>query len=119
MQVSKLSCSSCLNNIAAELSKLSDTYGMNGYLSRGIVLVDHEDSLESSRIAAIISGLGYPARVVATNDIPAQKAFTKTASGRSNRGRSGGGCGTRGPCNATSASWQQLYNRYITKTNSK
>ncbi len=118
MQVNKLSCTSCLNNIAAELSKLSETYGMNGYLSRGIVLVDHEDSLENNRIAAIISDLGYPARVVSTNEIPAQKAFTKNPQRGSVKQR-GRGCGSKGPCNATSASWQKLYNRYFTQTNAK
>jgi len=121
LQVSNLTCTSCLANIAAELSKLSDTYGMNGYLSRGIVLVDHAAALENSRIAAVISDLGYPARVVATNEIPAQKTFTTTANNRSANPavRSGGGCGKKGPCNATSASWQKLYNRYFTQTNAK
>ncbi|KPJ98306.1 MAG: hypothetical protein AMJ60_08735 [Desulfobacterales bacterium SG8_35] len=119
LQVSNLSCTSCLSNIAAELSKLPDTYGMNGYLSRGIVIVDHADTLENSRIAAIISGLGYPARVLATNGVPAQKAFTTTPRSGSQGQvvRSGGGCGSKGPCNATSASWQKLYNRYFTQTN--
>ncbi|MEN8233065.1 MAG: heavy metal-associated domain-containing protein [Thermodesulfobacteriota bacterium] len=120
LQVSNLSCTSCLNNIAAELSKLSDTYGMNGYLSRGIVIVDHTSALENSRIAAIISGLGYPARAVSTNEVPAQKAFSKTPRNRSpNQGvRSGSGCNSRrGPCNATSASWKTLYKRYVEKPN--
>lgn len=118
LQVSNLSCTSCLANIAAELRKLSETYGMRGYLSRGYVLVDHTDDLESQRIAAVISGLGYPARVVATNEVPAPKAFT-SKSGSGSRGRvvrTGGGCNSRGPCNATSASWKKLYNRYITQT---
>jgi copper chaperone CopZ len=121
MQVSNLSCTSCLANISAELSKLSDTYGMNGYLRRGVVLVDHADTLENSRIAAIISDLGYPARVVSTNEIPAQKTFTSTTNnGPANPAvRSGGGCGSSGPCNATSSSWQKLYNRYFTQTDSK
>jgi hypothetical protein len=48
---------------------------MNGYLSRGIVIVDHTDTLENSRIAAIISDLGYPAKVVSTNEIQAKKIF--------------------------------------------
>ena len=121
LQVSNLSCTSCLNNIAAELRKLSETYGMNGYLSRGIVIVDHTNALDTSRIAAIISGLGYPARAVATNEVPAQKAFSAAPQNRSTNQarRNGGGCNSKGPCNATSASWQKLYNRYITKTNSK
>jgi hypothetical protein len=110
-----------LSNIAAELSKLSNTYGMNGYLSRGIVIIDHEDSLENSRIAAIISDLGYPARVASTNEIKAQKGFTPNSknSAANPSVRSGAGCGIKGPCNATSASWQKLYNRYFSKTNSK
>ena len=120
LQVSNLTCTSCLNNIAAELRKLSETYGMNGYLSRGIVIVDHTNGLESKRIAATISGLGYPARTLATNEVPAQKAFAATTNNRpSNQVRRGGGCNNRGPCNATSASWQKLYNRYITRNNSK
>jgi len=121
LQVSNLSCTSCLNNIAAELSKLSDTYGMNGYLSRGIVLVDHAETLENSRIAAVISGLGYPAMVLATNGVPAQKAFAAPSdnSPANPAVRPGRGCGSRGPCNATSASWQKLYQRYFTQTDSK
>ena len=121
LQVSNLSCTSCLSNIATELSKLSETYGMNGFLSRGIVLVDHADTLENNRIAAIVSGLGYPARVVATNEVEAQKAFAVGTNNNSANpaARPGRGCGSRGPCNATSASWQKLYQRYFTQTNAK
>lgn len=121
LQVSNLSCSSCLSNIATELSKLTETYGMNGYVSRGIVIVDHNVTLEGSRIVAIISDLGYPARVLAVNEIPAQKAFTANSS-PSNSGqvvRAGSGCNSKGPCNATAASWQKLYKRYFTETNSQ
>ena len=121
LQVSNLSCTSCLANIATELSKLSDTYGMNGYLSRGVVIVDHTTTFDNSKIATTISGLGYPAKVVATNEVPAQKAFSAAPNnGSPNQAvRSGSGCNTKGPCNATSASWQKLYNRYFTKKNSK
>jgi len=122
LQVGNLSCTSCLANIAAELRKLNDTYGMNGYLSRGVVIVDHADSLENNRIAAIISDLGYPARVLATNNIPAQKSFTANPGSRSTGKqavRSGFGCNSNGPCNATAASWQKLYNRYFTQSDAK
>ena len=121
LQVSNLSCTSCLATIAAELGKLSDTYGMNGYLSRGIVIVDHAESLENSRIAAIISDLGYPARVLATNVVPAQKAFSVNPANKSatQPERAGYGCNSSSPCNATAASWQKLYNRYFTQTNSR
>jgi copper chaperone CopZ len=121
LQVSNLSCGSCLSNIAAELRKLSGTYGMRGYLSRGYVLVDHTEDLKNQRIAAVISGLGYPARVVATNEVPAPKAYTsKPNTGSQGRAvRTGGGCNSRGPCNATSASWKKLYDRYVTQTNAE
>jgi copper chaperone CopZ len=117
LQVSKLSCTSCLNNIAQELSSIKETYGMKGYLNRGIVLVDHVTTFDNSKIAAAISNLGYPARVVATNEISAQNGFGATPnSGALSPGR---GCSGRGPCNATAASWQQLYQRYFTQTNAK
>ena len=120
LKVSNLSCTSCLSNIAAELSKLPNTYGMAGYLSRGIVIVDHAVDLKGKRIAAIISGLGYPARPVAANYIPAQKSFAPNP-GRNSLNpevRQGSGCSSSGPCNATAASWQKLYTRYFTRTDS-
>ncbi|MEJ2333551.1 MAG: hypothetical protein P8Y08_12350, partial [Desulfobulbaceae bacterium] len=81
----------------------------------------HADTLENIRIAAIITGLGYPARAVATNEIPAQKAFTTTrSSGPPGKAvRSGFGCNSNGPCNATAASWQKLYRRYFSQADSK
>jgi copper chaperone CopZ len=117
LQVSRLSCTSCLSNIARELSSIEETYGMKGYINRGVVIVDHVNTFDNSKIAAAISSLGYPARVVAANEIPAQKAFT--ASPNSGSARPGGGCSGRGPCNATAASWQKLYQRYFTQTNAK
>jgi copper chaperone CopZ len=121
LQVSNLSCTSCLTNIAAELRNIPETYGMDAYLSRGVVIVDHATSFDSTKIAATISGLGYPAKIASTNEIPAQKTFsTASDNGSSNQVvRQGSGCNTRGPCNATSASWQKLYQRYFTQTNSK
>jgi copper chaperone CopZ len=121
LQVSNLSCTSCLSNIAERLRNIPETYGMNGYLNRGIVIVDHADVSINTEIATAISGLGYPARVVATNEIPAQKAFTSTpGSGSRGQARStGSGCNNKRPCNATSASWQKLYQRYFIQTNAK
>jgi copper chaperone CopZ len=121
LQVSNLSCTSCLNTIADELRTIPETYGMDAYLSRGVVIVDHASTYDNAKIASTISGLGYPAKVVSSNEIPAQKAFSTTKdNGSPNQvARSGSGCNTKGPCNATSTSWQQLYNRYFTQTNSK
>ena len=114
LQVGKLSCTSCLTNIARELSGIEETYGMKGYLNRGVVVVDHVNTFDNNRIAASISGLGYPARVVAANEIPAQNAFTSSPNSDGARPRDG--CSGRGPCNATAASWQKLYQRYFTQT---
>ncbi|MFC1837220.1 heavy-metal-associated domain-containing protein [Thermodesulfobacteriota bacterium] len=119
LQVSNLSCSSCLANIAERLRNIPETYGMKGYLSRGIVIVDHADASVNKKIASAISGLGYPARVLSTNEIPAQKAFTAAPAGGSRQANAGSGCNSKGPCNATSASWQKLYKRYFTQTSTK
>ena len=120
LKVNNLSCTSCLSNIATELGKLTNTYGMNGYLSRGIVIVDHAADLESGRIAALISDLGYPARAVVTNSIPAGEVFTTNPGSTGGTGeiRPGSGCNGSSPCNATAASWQKLYKRYFTKPDS-
>jgi len=123
MQVSNLTCTSCLASIAAELRQMPGTYGMKGYLSRGVVIVDHTINLDNNRIAAAITNLGYPARILALNDIPAQKAYSAggldNAPQNSNPVRSGSGCNSRGPCNATAGSWQKLYNRYFSQSNTK
>lgn len=120
LQVSNLSCSSCLANIAAELQKIPGTYGMNGYLSRGIVIVDHSDALDNNIIAAAISKLGYPARILALNEIPVQKAFcTNSETAASAPSATTSSCYSKGPCNATAASWIKLYNRYFSQTNTQ
>jgi copper chaperone CopZ len=121
LRVGNLSCTSCLSNIAAELGRLSSTYGMKGYLSRGIVIVDHADDLEGSRIEAIISDLGYPAKAVETATISARKTYKANVSTRSGGQviRPGSGCNSSGSCNATSSSWKKVYKRYISKKDSK
>jgi len=120
LQVNYLSCTYCLSRIAAELRKMPETYGMTGYLSRDVVIVEHTASLDNARIAAVISNLGYPARILALNEIPAQKAFSTNPTDNSSRQllRTGFGGSRRGPCSATAASWQKLYNRYFSQTNS-
>jgi len=121
LRVNNLTCTSCLANIAGELSQIPETYGMKGILSRGVVIVDHSASLDNSRIVAVISKLGYPARIVALNEVPARKAyaagFRKTVSDKTTP--SGYSCNSKGPCNATAASWQELYRRYFSSKESK
>jgi copper chaperone len=121
LQVGNLSCSSCLANIAAELRNMPETYGMKGYLSRGIVIVDHSAGLDNSTIAAAISRLGYPARILALNEVPTQKAYcTNSGAGTASSSvRSGFSCNSNGACNATAASWKKLYNRYFSQKDLK
>ena len=117
-QVSNLSCTSCFANIEAKLKTMEQTIGMNGDLRKGIVIVDHESALNGNTIAAAITTLGYPAKVVSTTKISAQKALAAGAkSGPGSRTRrAGSGCNSRrGPCNATASSWKNLYNRYVQK----
>lgn len=92
MKVSKLSCGACLAQINAELKKLPEFDGMGSNLGQGIVAVDHKPALEAKKIAAVITGLGYPARVVREMRIDEKQAF----SSRQQPGGSGGCCGTRG-----------------------
>ena len=75
LRVGNLSCSSCLNGIAETLHRMPETYGMKGYLSRGVVIVDHTNTFDNTKIAAAISALGYPVRILALNKIPAQKLY--------------------------------------------
>ena len=120
-QVNNLSCTSCLANIEEKLKTMPETIGMNGDLQRGVVTIDHESTLNGNTIAAAITTLGYPAKVVSTTKISARKALAAGAkSGTRNRTLAGSGCNSRsGPCNATSASWKNLYNRYVGKPKSQ
>ena len=93
LQVSNLSCGSCLNNIEVELSKSAGMVGMNADLGKGLVAVKHTDELSADKIALAISGIGYPAKVLASK---ASNSQTPPALGNS-RGSGGcGGCGPRG-----------------------
>lgn len=113
MQVANLSCSSCLANIEAELQGMTGTIGMTGDLAKGIVTVEHRDIVAGADIAATITRLGYPARIVSTaGDASLQdKPATGQRPGYSERSR-GANCSRRN-CNATASAWKELYRRYI------
>jgi len=91
LQVSNLSCGSCLANIEGELRQYDGMSSMNADLSRGIVVISHTDELSPQKIAASITGIGYPARVVVS-----QAAGGKVP-GNPNFQRGSGGCGGCGP----------------------
>jgi copper chaperone CopZ len=126
--VSNFSCSSCLENIEAELKSLSGTIGMNADMQRGRITVDHKLDLSYEKIASVITNIGFPVKVDWTATMPEQNVtrysqlskFSPKCSG-SSRGNCGvSSSATRsGPCNATSTTWKKLYNRFFAKTNSK
>jgi copper chaperone CopZ len=116
LQVSNLSCSSCLTNIASELQGLTGTVGMTGDLTRGIVVVDHLQTMPGEKIAASISRIGYPARIISTTGkaiIQNRPGATQAPSTASRFSISN--CNRRS-CSATASAWKELYRRYITKT---
>jgi copper chaperone CopZ len=125
--VSNFSCSSCLENIEAKLKSLPGTIGMNADLQRGRITVDHRPDLSYEKITSAITDIGYPATVEWTATVPEQNIsrYSQLSKFSPRCGSSNGNCGVSGtaarrnPCNATSASWKKLYNRYVTKTNSK
>ena len=107
-------------SIEEKLKTIPETIGMNGDAQRGVVTIDHQSTLNGNTIAAAITTLGYPAKVVSTNKISAQEALaTGAKSGTGKKILTGSGCNTRGPCNASSASWKNLYNRYVGKSKSQ
>lgn len=113
MQVSNLSCSSCLANIEAELQKMAGTVGMTGDVAKGIVAVEHRDTVAAADIAAAISRLGYPARIVSTADNVSLQAKPDNGQKAAYGSRSRGANCSRRNCNATASAWKELYRRYI------
>ena len=102
LQVSKLSCGSCLYTIETELKKFDGMVGMKADLGSGLVLVSHTKEFPSARIASVITETGYPAQVV-----DAKKAGDLLKKSGSGSGSSGcGGCGPRG-CSYPTAPPQQ------------
>lgn len=114
MQVSNLSCSSCLANIEAELQGMTGTVGMTGDLAKGIVAVDHLDTVAAADIAAAISRLGYPARILSSVDNAKLQDRPTSDRQAAPTSRFGGANCSRRKCNATSSAWKELYRRYLT-----
>lgn len=94
LQVSRLSCGSCLATIEGELRKFDGMLGMRADLARGLVTVRHTEVLAPAKIAEVVTAAGYPAELVA--DAGAKVPATGVASGSgcgSGRGCGPGGCG--------------------------
>lgn len=93
LQVSNLSCGSCLATINGELRQYEGMAGLDADLAKGIVVVSHTEELSPQKIAATISDLGYPAKVIVS-----QASGGRAFEGVGSRGAAGGcgGCGSSG-----------------------
>jgi copper chaperone CopZ len=89
LQVSNLSCGSCLYTIESELRKYPGMVGMTADLASGLITVKHTAELAPDRLAELVTEAGYPARLAAA------EAVKTPASGPGGFG-CGRGCGPRG-----------------------
>lgn len=90
LQVSNLSCGACLNTIENELRKNKGMLGMTSDLANGLITIRHTADLSPERLAELVSGAGYPAKVATSATANNQAAAAGTAGCR--------GCGPKG-CN--------------------
>jgi len=90
LQVSRLSCGSCLYTIESELRKFDGMVGMKADLASGLVVVAHTREFPPSRIASVITETGYPAKVV-------EPAASGNAGKPGVSGSGGSGCNGCGP----------------------
>ncbi len=111
MKVSNLSCGACLSHIDAEFKKVPEVKGMTGNLRMGAVIVDHVPSLKGEKIAAIITKLGYPAKVISEITIDEKDSISNTPARQQSSGCCGGGSSTGRGCGASSSSWKRLFGK--------
>jgi copper chaperone len=108
LEVSNLSCGSCLSRIDDTLKAYTGYSKLGADLRRGIVVVEHEASLEEQVIAKAITDIGYPAKVVAGKELTEKPGlFTDQGAGY---GCCGGGGRSTG-CSASASTWKRLFNR--------
>lgn len=107
LEVSNLSCGSCLSRIDDTLKGHAGYSKLGADLRQGIVVVEHESTLKEQTIAKAISDIGYPAKVVAEKEISkAPNLFKGQGAGY---GCCGGGRSSG--CSASASTWKRLFNR--------
>lgn len=94
LQVSRLSCGSCLATIEGELRKFNGMLGMRADLAQGLVTVSHTEAFQPQKIAEAVTGAGYPARVVNIAKADGAALPANNSSGAGCGGNSG--CGSSG-----------------------
>lgn len=89
LQVANLSCGACAKNIEAELRKHKGMQAMTTDIATGLITIKHTAELTPQRLAELVTGAGYPAKVASTGGA-ANQAGAGTPGCR--------GCGPKG-CN--------------------
>jgi copper chaperone CopZ len=104
MKAERMRCSSSLRVIDAELRKVPGVMGMAANFGEGLILVDHEPRVSAEEIAAVISGVGYPAAVVSGQEISSSEAnrFQRAGFGV------GAECCNPGGASPVAESWKEL-----------
>jgi copper chaperone CopZ len=107
LEVSNLSCGSCLSRIDDTLKGYPGYSKLGADLRQGIVVVEHESTLKEQTIAKAISDIGYPAKVVA------EKEKSKAPNLFPGQGAGYGCCGggRSSGCSASASTWKRLFNR--------
>jgi copper chaperone CopZ len=108
LEVSNLSCGSCLTRIDDTLKTYTGYSKLGADLRQGIVVVEHEAALEGQVIAKAITDIGYPAKVVADKELTQRPDLFK------NQGAGYGCCGGGGRssgCSASASTWKRLFNQ--------
>jgi copper chaperone CopZ len=108
LNVSNLSCGSCLSRIDDALRDYTGYSKLDADLRQGIVIVEHEASLEEQTIAKTISDIGYPAKVVGGKN--ASVTSDPSSGGNTRYGCCSGGARNSG-CSASASTWKRLFNR--------
>lgn len=80
-KVSNLSCGTCAGKIDAKLKAFEGYIGMLANIDKGLVAVDHRQSLTDGDISEAITSLGYPTRVVSESEYNQSESISSESPG--------------------------------------
>ena len=80
-KVSNLSCGTCTGKIDAKLKTFEGYIGMLANIDKGLVIVDHRQSLSDSKISEAITSIGYPARVSSETENDQEESISSESPG--------------------------------------
>ena len=80
-KVSNLSCGACTGKIDAKLKTYEGYIGMLANIDKGLVVVDHGQSLTNKQIAEAITSIGYPAKVASESEYDLPESISSESPG--------------------------------------